>query len=513
MSDAQIDSRATEVTFFEDRARVLRGGQAELEPGRQLVRLQGASVLIDDPSLVVRTDDAEVRIFAARVDRVYTVKRDADDEAIKRLVEGRRAAARQLEQCRRDLARARGQRNRIATLEETLVESLSEVPRGEFGGDHWREAFADLDMAALDGGDAHAAAVEAVAEARRAEARAALLLDQARAEHPELRADVEVELEVVGGARAVEIQAEYFVPCALWRPSHLARLSDDKRSLQLRTFGTVWQRTGERWEGVRCRFSTARPTHAAEAPTLEDDWLRARPKTPEERSIVQVEARDVDIANTGTTVGSQADQMPGVDDGGEPLTLVAREAVTIPSNGEPFRVEVSVCDVEVDAAIVAYPERSNVPFMRARGTWTDDTPILAGPVVVMRGNEYAGRSRIDFASAGENFELGLGVDAGLSVHRSVEDEHKVTAVTGKNVLNRTVRIFASNLSDRQRHLTLVERVPVSEIEDVVVKKVFAESTPDQDGFIEFAIKLEPNAVSEHVVTYRVEYGSKVRLSW
>lgn len=507
-----IESKATHVTFFEDRAKVMRRASTTLEPGRHLVRISGITVLIDDPSLVVRAKSTDARVLTSRVHRKFDLVPTASESEIARLEDARRDAWRTLELHRRELARRTAERKRLGNLEHAMLHQLQQVPRGGLDADGWRDALARLTGEYDANSETYAKAVESVAAARRDEARADLLLDQARMETPELDAAIEVEVEV-DAAGSITFELEYFTPCALWRPSHIARLSPNRDAINLRMLGTVWQVTGENWEDVQCRFSTARPTQAAEAPLITDDWLRARPKTDEERKVVQVEARDVDIANTGSEVAGQIEQMPGVDDGGEPLTLTATEAVTIPSTGEPFRVEVQSIDVPCSADLVAYPEKSTVPFLRARGTWTHDTPVLAGPVVVMRGNEYAGRSRIDFVSSGETFELGFGVESGISIHRTLDDEHKTTAVTGKNVLYRTVKVFVSNLSGSTRHLTVVERVPVSEIEEVAVKKIHSEVPPDEDGFVEFALKLEPRAVQTHEISYRVEYGSKVRLSW
>ena len=515
MTDQELQSRAIAVTFFEDRARVVRHAKiSDLAPGRHTVRVDGVSMLVDDTSLIVRCGADGARVLTSRVHRQLRSRTTADPDAIRALQSRADEARYLLEHRLREVNRRFREQGRVIALEDAFVDAISDLPRGEKSdSDTWRAALSEVDAAFAAAEDAFVTAMDALQDAEREGARAELLLTQARAEHPELVAFVEVELEVTEDVASSGLELEYFVPCALWRPSHVARLNADQTELSLRMMATVWQCTGEQWNGVRCRFSTARPTRAAEAPLIDDDWLRSRPKTPEERRVVDVEARDVDISTTGSEVGGNVDQMPGVDDGGEPLTLDAADAVSIPSTGEPFRVEIGVFDAACRTDVVAMAERSTVPYLRARGTWEHEIPVLAGPLVVMRGNEYAGRSHIDFTSSGEDFEVGFGVDTGISVHRTVDDEHKTTAVMGKNLLQRTIKVFISNLSAQRRHLTIVERVPVSEIEEVSIKSVTAESKPDQDGFVEFGVTLEPRAVSSHTISYRVEYGSKVRVSW
>lgn len=509
--DEPIQTVATQVTFFEDRAQVTRRATVPLAQGRSTVRFAGVTMLVIDPSVLVRIVKGDGRVLTTRVHRVLSSKPRASQQELTQLEARVVETGRIRDEKRAEMTRCTDAARRVEALDEHAVTALQAAPHDVAATD-WAAAFTKLEAEYTRLDAEHDALAEDLAIARRDYTRANDRLQQARAEDPELAAFIEVEFDVYVDA-PFEVEFTYFTPCALWRPSHIARLSPDRDHVAFTMLGTAWQQTGEKWVDVRCRFSTARPTEAAEAPRIEDDWLNSRPKTAIERQIVAVAARDVDISSTGSELAGRVEEMPGVDDGGEPLLLESIERVTIPSTGEPFRVEVRTTTVACRTDVVAFPEKSNVPYLRARGTWKDEYPILAGPTVIMRGNEYAGRTRIDYTAAGETFELGFGIESGVSIHRTIEDEHKTTAVTGKNILHRTVKVFLSNLSGTPRHLTVIERVPVSEIEEVSVKKVDASSKPDADGFVEYAIELGPRAVKTETLTYRVEYGSKVQLSW
>jgi hypothetical protein len=56
------------------------------------------------------------------------------------------------------------------------------------------------------------------------------------------------------------------------------------------TWATAWQATGEAWEHVKARFSTARPSRNAAAPSVADDVLRMRRKTEVERRQIRASA-------------------------------------------------------------------------------------------------------------------------------------------------------------------------------------------------------------------------------
>ncbi|MBA2664294.1 MAG: mucoidy inhibitor MuiA family protein [Bradymonadaceae bacterium] len=514
----EVSSRAQAVTFYEDRAQVVRSARVELGLGSHNVVIEGVTVLVDDPSLGVRArlvgaPGAEaVAVSAARVRRMVRMVNEMSSGEVDAIELRERECEGQVRRAKMALKMVKLERARLRQLEKRLLKEARYVPSAEASKPaDWDDAFAQLEAAIAKTYESADAAREAIGEATRAHERAQLLLDQARARHPEYLALIEVQLEVTTGG-TVELELDYFTPCALWRPSHLARLVREPMArLEIGTLATVWQATGEQWEGVTCRFSTARVGKAAEPPRLDDDVISARAKSDEERRVVNVEARDLTIGSTYVGGARAVDEMPGVDDGGEPLCFEASGPVTIPSNGEPFRVEISVTELACEVERVAFAELSGVPHLRARATWKGEHALLAGPVALMREGEFAGRSSIEFVGVGEAFEIGFGVESALRVSRRVDDKHETTKITGKNLLTRTVNLFVSNLSGEPKQLELLERIPVSEIDDVVINVLDDGYRPDTDGFVHIKLKLAARETLTRTFRYRVEYASNVNL--
>jgi hypothetical protein len=125
-----------------------------------------------------------------------------------------------------------------------------------------------------------------------------------------------------------------------------------------------------------------------------------------------------------------------------------------------------------------------------------------------------GRGRVGFVGQGEPFALGFGVDDGVRVRRRVEERRETTAVIGTQRILRSVRIFVSSLGDRARQLRVIERVPVSEIEDVSVKLTSAEGATldERDGFVTFDLEVPAGGTRELQLDYRVEAAARVNLS-
>lgn len=508
----KFSSDADEITFFEDRARIKRVARGRVEAGASNISVPGISVLIDDPGLVVQVVTSGVSVQAAQVRRLMRNANASDDAAIQALNTRRQDAVRARRQAAQRVEELRIDRDKLVGLEESLLSQMSSVPKGDAGSPvAWGKAYSELDER-LDKVQSGLREVRSeLARADREERRSQLLWEYATMVQPELRAEVEIQLHA-SAAGEVELVLEYVVPCALWRPSHRARLvRGESASLEIKTLATLWQVAGERWDNVQCVFSTARLSKPSSPPLIEDDYLAARRKSAEEQKTIQVDAREEQIMRLDKGGNRAVDEMPGIDDGGRPLTFRAVERVTIPSDGKPFQVEVGQVQLRAEVQTVAYSELGKAPVLKAKATWSAPYPLLAGPVELMREQEFAGRSRTDFVAVGDVLEIGFGPMSGLSISRRV-DEKRDKTLLGKHTITRTINIYLSNLSGEERAFELVERIPVSEIDEVEVKCDPAYRA-DRDGFIHVPIKLAPQKTLKKVITYTVEHPSKVNLSF
>lgn len=510
-----LPSRAGQVTLFEDRAEVVRIATAQIAAGTGWVAVGGISPFVDERSVQAKIAGSGARVLSARV--LFRAHREAalGREAIDELKDEARRARKASEAAGKAIERASVCEARAADLLAKWSAAVAVVPKGAAKPEvlhAWRSA---LEAIERDLASASATAAEARREQVRAMhdlAAANERLAEGLKEQPRLEALIEVQIEAAE-ARSLEIELTYRVACALWRPEHVARLgaaSEGGESVEIVTWATAWQRTGEDWSDVRARFSTARPARSATPPVIADDVLVARRKTEQERRQVRVEARDQAIVLAGLDRGARAlDEMPGVEDAGEPLTFEPPERVSLVSNGRPFRVEVArrVLAAKVDR--VVFPEIAPSAHLRATLTLSTGGPLLAGPVRVARGQSLVGRSKVGYIGAGEPFELGFGSDDGVRVRRA-QDEERDTALLGAQRLRRTVRVYLSNLSGEVKRALVTERVPVSEIDDVEVTIIEAAGFQlDNDGFARTEVSLGPRATQTLKLIYEIKASSKV----
>lgn len=322
-----------------------------------------------------------------------------------------------------------------------------------------------------------------------------------------LRADLHLEL-VLPAEGEVELELGYVVPGACWRPLHRATVAAGQ--LTMETFGVAWQRTGEDWTGAALSLSTQRASLGVDPPLLDEDELRARPR----QEAVVVEAREQAIQTTGLGAepgapGPTAAQLPGIDDGGEVRTLRVQGSPSLPSDGRPHHLPLSSFTAPARLDRVALPERAPVVLRRVQATNAGELPLLAGPVELVVDGGRVGRTSLRFIAPGERFELGLGPDPDLRLHRRAERvDPEPGPLSRWASTEHRVTLRLSNLGTEARSVELTERIPVSEVEQIRIELDVRQSSPgcraDEDGMVRLPVDLAPGGTAERVLAWKLE---------
>lgn len=514
-------TRAVRVTFFEDRAEVVRRGRAVVSAGSAIISFTGVSPFIDDRTVQAKLISPAGAVSAVRVK--WRVEPQGSDQRTAQIEAETREFRREAEGHARAEQRAAADLAQSERLVQQWIHEVNQVARGFGSGDArerwqraWREVAEASERALAEIAKTAGSKADAEERARRAMERLAALREEA----PIVEATIEAELSLPdraeGGADAeveveVEVELTYRVPCALWRPEHSCALAGNE--IVWTTWAVAWHAAGEAWDDVTARFSTARTSRDASPPLVTDDVLFTRRKSDEERHRVVVEARDQTIATAGLDRGTTAaDEMPGVDDGGEPLTYEAKDRVTIAGNGRPIRIEIERRSLPIEVDRILYPEIANIAHHRGTATLRG-APILAGPVAVSRAGAFVGRNRVGFVAPGEPFEVGLGPDDAVRCRRRIELQLDTTSILGTQKIRRRVRVFLSNLSGEKKTLTVVERIPVIEIEGMEVKvtETGGFSLDRATGHLKLPLSLAARETKEVSFSYEIKASSNIVL--
>ncbi len=492
----KIDVPVKEVTLMEDRARVTRRAKVELPAGVSSVRIDGLAMVVADKTLqgrVVGADDGSV-VLSAKVQREHHEIQSVDEKDYNKLQRKLRDLHRQYGLLQERLDRCSSERYALDELgRRALREMAIDASWGKDEADAWER---DLDSIRGQSFGLVDQRLKGQAEMRQLQEKINRLTQEIAATNlttQEFNCWIEASVDVKTEGN-VKLEFEYVVPAACWRPCHTATLVQDPEGsrVEIEAEACVWQCTGENWDDVQLYFSTQRPSLGIEPPELDEDILRVQ-KKPDK---IEVQVRDQEIQTAGMGQTQQSQDMPGIDDGGEALNLKGAALASVPSDGFPYRVTMFTMTASAQVDLVCMPELVECAILRSEQPNEGTTPLLAGPVDLIRDSGKVGRTELSFVAPNETFKLGWGPDPEIRINRwHAEDESKAKMLSSWAEEKKKTKIRLSNIGAEPKTIKLSERIPVSEIEQVEINYHADESTdkqkPDENGIITWDIKLEP----------------------
>ncbi len=515
----KVNAPVVSATLLEDRAQVVREGTISLTPGRHRLSVWDTAPTMQDVSLRVTAKGG--RVDDARVRRAARVQLHELPEVAHKLEQQLEELATTHRELRDDSERVQ---QRASTVADMMDKAINELPDdaawSQGDATTWRQTFETLSQksrALLT--QAHATRRQLVTLQEKA---GFIATERQRLDTPDTRVLAIVEIDVtVESAADVVLTLEYIVPNALWRPTHEATLlsdGDGNATLTMRSRAAVWQHTGEDWNDVMLSFSTARSALAHEPPMLRDDEVATQKR--DQRVVVQ--AREVAVSKAGLGRGGgggapaapAAVDLPGVDDGGDIQNLKAQHKMTVPQTGKPVFVPLSEWSSPAQTSLIVMAEADDKAILKASATHKGTSPLLAGPVELVRDSGPVGTTSTLFIAAGEALALGFGPDDDVRVRRTVESHEHIDEVDQWRRRTLTVNLYLSNLGAHDKTIDIVERLPVSEIDHVKITLVADKTsgTPklDADGFCRWTMNLGARGRLRLTLVYVIAFAPGVQ---
>jgi uncharacterized protein (TIGR02231 family) len=131
----------------------------------------------------------------------------------------------------------------------------------------------------------------------------------------------------------------------------------------------------------------------------------------------------------------------------------------------------------------AAPMVSQTAYLQAKFTAPVGSPLLAGKVALFRDGTFVGNGMMDFTNAGADVDLGFGVDDRVHITRATLDhqtgEHGIPIIASRKTDTRSFKTTVENLHTRPIDITILDRVPYAENEDIDVKLLNASTKPTE----------------------------------
>jgi uncharacterized protein (TIGR02231 family) len=330
------------------------------------------------------------------------------------------------------------------------------------------------------------------------------------------RQAVVVDLDV-REAGPVEIELSYVVDQAQWSSSYDIRLAGE--ALTLTWHAEITQSTGEDWPECELALSTARPAGTANVPELDPWYLDRVHPAPTMDNMSYGAAGGVPQPAAAAPMRFSARVAPvvaEVEHGAAATTYRPTRQVAVPSDGTSHRTTVAVIDLSASLDHIAAPIRGPEAYLRATAVNTSEHTLRPGKASVFHESEFVGTTSLDVWSPSEEVELNLGVDDRIRVEREL-----VRRTAGKAILGGTrrreaeYRIKVGNYGQRATKVTVLDQIPVSRDEGIVIKDVTCKPEPAERtdlGELTWKISLDAGRTTEISVGFRVDVGRGVEMT-
>jgi uncharacterized protein (TIGR02231 family) len=329
------------------------------------------------------------------------------------------------------------------------------------------------------------------------------------------RQAVVVDLDV-HEAGTVEVELSYVVDQAQWSSSYDIRLAGE--ALTLTWHAEITQSTGEDWPECELALSTARPASTASVPELDPWYLDRVHPAPRAQKM------DSAVYGAAGAVPPPAPMMAArfsvpvleVEHGAAATTYRPSRQVAVPSDGTSHRTTVAVIDLSAKLDHIAAPVRGPEAYLRATAVNTSEHTLRPGKASVFHESEFVGTTSLDVWSPSEEVELNLGVDDRIRVEREL-----VRRTAGKAVLGGTrrreaeYRIKVGNYGRRATTVTVLDQIPVSRDDGIVIKDVTCRPEPAERtdlGELTWKLALDAGKTGEITVGFRVDVARGVEMT-
>lgn len=494
----ELTSQVAEATVYRSQALVTRLAELTLEPGPQVIHIDNLPKDFDSASLRVSGEGtALVAIEDFRsVEKHYS---EIPAERIQALVEGLEVLQEELQSLEDQVATIEKQKQFLENIGIHTTTSIShDFERKSPDPNEWKNV---LQFLGSEGN-------QLLVEQRKLEQRIKKVkeeieeirhhLKRHQNSQSKVRQQVQVRLDCEeGGAFAIKVS--YQSNLIRWWPAYDAKVDTAAKSVKLRYYGVLMQNTGEDWENVKVRFSTARPRVSGNPPALSEWSIYERLQVDEAEVMMEEAVREtrsmVKRKKGSAPAGSalppaaprKARMKTSTVESGDGANVVFTPASRgdIPGDGSEQRLLVMEEEFPNEFRYLSIPRKAALVYLTSKITNKTDFALLPGTISIFINGDFVGRSQLkELVVTGEKFELNLGVDEAIKVKhelkRRLGDEK---GLFSKNrVLKYHYAISVDNQHERPETLIVRDHIPVSQEEKIKVKLEHIEpaENPDKD---------------------------------
>jgi uncharacterized protein (TIGR02231 family) len=507
-TDKPVDSKINRVTVFLNRAQIAREVKTRIESGRTNLILNGLTSQLDQQSIQVSGRGSFV---------ILGISHNQNYLSEFNVPKGLRILKDSLDIYKRQLSLEQNQKDILAKEEQLLLNNQ------KIGGNQQNltvaelKAMADFYRTRLT--EIGVGKIKSEEKIKKLNERIARLNNQINEQNELYRrntSEIVISVSSETGS-AIELDVNYVVMNAGWYPVYDLRAKDTKSPVQLNYKANVYQNTGEQWNNVKLKLSTANPGLGGLKPELFAWYLdfnnyqyrKLSSTGAVHRSAPAPEAKvaDAEIVMEEAPAQTSSDFVTTVQ-----TTLNTEFDIGLPytvlSATKPTLVDVRSHEMKADYEYSVAPKLDQDAFLLARATGWEEFSLLPGEANVFFEGTFVGKSYIDPNNIKDTLSVSLGRDKRIVVKREKLKDFTSRKAIGSNQRDSYAwEIAVRNTKSEVVKITVEDQVPVSQNSqiEVTVGDTGGARYSKDTGKLIWNMTLQPNETKKVVFKYEVKY--------
>ncbi|MES2382835.1 MAG: DUF4139 domain-containing protein [Bacteroidota bacterium] len=302
----------------------------------------------------------------------------------------------------------------------------------------------------------------------------------------------------------------YLVGNVSWSPFYDIRVKDNKSKVQFYLKANINQATGEDWNNVQLKLTTANPALGGIKPELQTNWLGFKNIYPrkqlKEVVISKTESYDMIVDKDEPTQGTYKAKFynQNITQNMFNTEFETNIAYNIPSDNQNHQVDLSNFAQEAIYGYSVVPKLNKDVFVTAQVLANDLINQISGEANVYYDGTFTGKTFIS-PTANDTLLLTLGKDKRIQVERTKLKDFSSKSFFGSTKKEETTyEIKVKNTLKDKVILTVEDQIPVSNSSEIEVKLLEYNGATYDAASGKLTWKLELNADESKTVKFSLE---------
>lgn len=456
--DQRIKSTITGVTVYPNQAQITRKADVTLSSGITKLIFSDLSPYINPNSIQVRTEQNTSLVSVSH--RTSTLENPLKPDFIKDLEDS-------LESVNDLLMQSKIKRDALATEKEVLLANK------QMGGtaavvhaDDLEETLALFRKRSQEIG-------EEMYKLSRSEKPWLLIhqkikkqLDEYNSRHTN-PAELMITLESSTSGNTTHLEFSYIVGNCTWNPFYDLRIKDMHSPLQLISKANITQNTGEDWENVSIRLSTADPNESGTKPEL--GVIRIGFMEPVSNMPMRAMMKDMARPASAEPPAMYSAGVAEMQQMATHIEFAVNLPYSIPADNNPHQVDLTSSEIPAVYGYAAVPKIEAAVFATAKIPAINLADQMPGMANIYFNGSFTGQTFIQ-PTTEDSLLISLGKDKRIQIERVLLKDYSSKSCFGstKTAVN-TWEIRIRNTRKEKLDLVLEDQIPVSDNKEIEVK--------------------------------------------